>query len=277
MAIEVRADPRPDEVATFLDIGLDELAERDRFQRPMGRWLAVDGQTSIGLATAVVRPDDRLFVTHRLGSEAAFDPLLVAAMGDLESPVHLSVPADQSHRLRSAMASGFTVEWTARTFDVPFRSALQATAGHPSTRIEMVQADRVSSDELFELDTALRQDMPGSDGWRGNRTWFDDELASPAFDPTAYLVARDRSDGQLVGLCRFWKNADGAALGLIGVRPSHRTGRPALALLHESLTAASRWGFDTFSTHTARASLQRRLQAIGATQTGGFSQLRADR
>lgn len=273
MEIEVRASPSAEEVAAFLEIESDELAERDQFQRPIGRWLASDGHTSVGLATASIRPDDRLFVTHRIRSEATFGPLLKAAIDDLDQPIHLSIAHSQADRLRSALQAGFIAELNALTFDVPFQPALLKTAGHRSNRIETVQADQVPSDELFALDIDLRQDVPGIDGWRGNRTWFDDEMASPEFDPTGYLVARDRNSGYLVGLCRFWKKSQGPTLGMIGIRPTHRTGRPALVLLHETMLAASQWGFDTFTTHTAHASLQRRLRALGADQTGAFTQL----
>ncbi|MEM7326885.1 MAG: hypothetical protein AAF531_27625, partial [Actinomycetota bacterium] len=92
----------------------------------------------------------------------------------------------------------------------------------------------------------------------------------------AYVVAVDRSGGGLVGLCRFWRNADGPALGLVGVLPGHRSGRPAVALVHRAMTAASRWGWAGFRTHTARVSLQRKLMAIGATETGGLLRLRRD-
>lgn len=258
----------------MLDIGSDELIERDRLLQPLRRWLAVDGETPVGLATAFLRPDDRLFVSHRLSTEAAFGPLLDAAVDELDQPIHLSIANGQDNRLRLAERAGFVSELHALAFEVPFRSALRRTAGQWSNRIEPVPADEVRPDHLFTLDVQLRQDVPGISGWRGNRAWFDDEMAADDFDPSGYLVARDRSSGDLVGLCRFWRNPEGPALGMLAMRPSHRSGRPTLGLLHASMLAASRWGFDSFSTHTAHTSLQRRLRAIGATETGGSQQLR---
>lgn len=128
------------------------------------------------------------------------------------------------------------------TFDVPFAPLVRCTACHRSSRLELVPADEVSPDLLFALDTELRQDVPGNDGWRGNRLWFDDELASDEFDPAAYLVTRARDSGDLIGLCRLWNNPTGPALGLLGVRRGHRTGGPALTLVHRAAMAASQWG-----------------------------------
>lgn len=274
-------DPADDQVAAFLDVTVGELAERNRIQPPLGRWLAIDRSGPIGLATAVVRADDRLFVTHRVTEESSYGPLLAAAVDDLittHPSIHVTVTTDQSDRRRTAERLGFTVELRGSAFAIPFASALAATtiAAARSDRIEVVPADRVDPDALFRLDTALRQDVPGNDGWRGNRLWFDDELASDEFEPAAYPVARDRSTGQLVGLCRIWRNPSGPSLGLVGVLPPYRTGRPALVLLHTALTAAGRWGWSTFEAHTARGALQRRATALGAEPTGGFVRLRRD-
>ena len=274
MTIEVHPNPSADSVAGFLGIETDELDARDRFQQPINRWLALDGRIPVGLATAFTRPDNRLFLTHRLSSEIAFAPLLDAATEDLPRPIYLSARDDQPARLRSGARAGFVPDLHAVEFDVPFQPALQLTTGRRSKRTDTVRADQVPPDDLFTLDTALRRDVPGNDGWQGNRTWFDDEMTSAEFDPAAYLIARDKDSGELVGLARFWQNQDGPTLGMIGVRPSYRTGRVALGLLHDTMLAASTWGSDTFTTHTAHTSLQRRLRAVGATEAGGFTRLR---
>jgi len=49
-----------------------------------------------GVAAAFLRPDDRLFVAHRLSAETAFGPLLDAAIDDLDQPIHLSIANDQA-------------------------------------------------------------------------------------------------------------------------------------------------------------------------------------
>lgn len=64
-------------------ISAEELAGRDAFQRSVGRWFAYEDDAAVGMAPAFVRPDDRLFVVHRLTSETTFGPLLEAAVSDL--------------------------------------------------------------------------------------------------------------------------------------------------------------------------------------------------
>lgn len=137
-------------------------------------------------------------------------------------------------------------------------------------RFEIARADEVDADALFALDTELRGDTPGNDGWRGNRDWFDDELNSAEFDPSGYHVATDQHAGNLVGLCRMWRNPNGPTLGLLGVRRDRRNGFTALSLLRETLTSSSEWGWPTFETHTARPQLRRRLDRVGADQTGAY-------
>lgn len=63
--IEVHPNPSTDSVAGFLGIETDELGERDRFQQPIYRWLALEERVPVGLAPAFVRPDNRLFLSHR--------------------------------------------------------------------------------------------------------------------------------------------------------------------------------------------------------------------
>ncbi|MEZ5295835.1 MAG: hypothetical protein R2697_06055 [Ilumatobacteraceae bacterium] len=74
----------------------------------------------------------------------------------------------------------------------------------------------------------------------------------------------------MIGLCRMWRNHDGPALGMLGVRRERRNGFVALRLLHDTLTAARDWGSPTFTTHTARPGLQRHLDRAGAVEQGTF-------
>lgn len=271
--------PDRDAVVRLYGITAADLDERDTIDPPAGRWLACDQDgAAVGMATAAVRPDDRLVVVHRLvdglDGKAAFAPLLDAAVRDLGRTMHVVVDRTAVDRLLASRALGFAADSESTSFDVPFAPALAwAERARRHTRFDLVPADRVDPDGLFELDTVLRQDVPGCDGWRGNRAWFDDELSSAEFDPAAYLVAQDPDTRAVVGLIRFWRNERGPALGLLGVRRRHRSGRVAVALLTEGLRAASCWGSKTFTTHTARPALQRHLRRVDATETGGFVRL----
>jgi hypothetical protein len=63
------------------------------------------------------------------------------------------------------------------------------------------RADEVREIELRLLDDELRQDVPGTDGWRWlPRDFREETYESPQFDPAAYLVAE--KERELVGICR---------------------------------------------------------------------------
>lgn len=276
MGIVVSAEVDRTAATNLYGLSAERLDQRDTLQRPVARWFAYEDGVAVGLATAFVRPDRRIFVAHRLISEPAYEPLLERAVDDIVQAVHVTLDRDRPDRIRSAIALGFEPEVDSTTFAVPFDSAIeQAARVRRSTRFELLGAEHVDRDALFELDTDLRRDIPGSNGWRGDRSWFDEELKSPEYDPATYLVAVDPNGRGLVGLVRFWRNESGPRLGLLGVRLQHRSGAAAIALAGAGLIAASEWGSKTFSTHTARRSLQRRLRKIGAIETGGFVQMKS--
>ncbi|MEL6893223.1 MAG: hypothetical protein AAFP84_16645 [Actinomycetota bacterium] len=253
------------------DLTAEELARRFAGNPPLGHWFAYgDHGEPTGVAVATERADGRIFVVHRLGVEAAFGPLLERALADVAGTVNVNVGAGQVDRRRDVEALGLTLELTGVGYDVPFTPLLERLPElRGDGRFEIVPVIDVDPDELFDLDTGLRGAVPGNDGWRGNRAWFDDEMSSPEFDPSGYHVAID-AEGRLVGLCRMWRNDDGPALGMLGVRRGWRTGFVALELLRATVAGSSGWGWPTFSTHTARPGLQRRLERVGATRSGGF-------
>lgn len=94
--------------------------------------------------------------------------------------------------------------------------------------------------QLMALDDALRNDVPGAEGWESNETTFREQTYdSPYFDPEAYLVALDAGDSY-AGLVRIWNGPRPLPrlgliglprLGLIGVLPAHRRRGLARALL----------------------------------------------
>lgn len=98
--------------------------------------------------------------------------------------------------------------------------------------IDLVSANRVDERRLRELDEVLRQDVPGTDGWRWDEAAFRDETFDATyFDPTTYLVAVERGRGEYVGLARVWNNPGAPRLGLIAVLPAYRGRGLARALL----------------------------------------------
>lgn len=91
--------------------------------------------------------------------------------------------------------------------------------------VSFLMVDRIDLDRLRELDDLLRQDVPGTDGWRWEPSAFAEETA--AADPELYVVAVDDASGEYVGIARVW----GTRLGFVGVARDHRRRGIARALL----------------------------------------------
>lgn len=214
---------------------------------------------------ATLRPDGRLF--------AAADEL-VEVVASHNGPVHLNCDLSDQALVALCAQLNMKTEVESTSYRVPFAGVLERLPSRDaSPAYEIVRADQVNADALFALDIALRQHVPGTNGWTGNRDWFDAELASPEFDPSGYLAARHQATASLVGLIRLWRQPNGPKLGMLAVLPQHRRGYVASALFRAGLLGAADWGFTHFETSTARPALQRRLQRSGATVTGNFAQL----
>lgn len=266
--MQIERDPDASLVASFLGVSSDRVIEGDRIRGTTHRWLAIEEGQPVAEASTFVRVDDRRFVTMR-GDNRAAEALLRAAVDELTGPLYMTIKAHSTEQAAAARANGFVAEAENRSYLVPVDAALrffEPIAKRLPAGIDLRPVDVVDPDRLFALDTELRNDVPGNDGWRGNRVWFDDELASPECDPQAYPVAVDRA-GELIGLCRIWRNDDGPSLGMLGVRRSQRNGVVAAALAASALDRVQQWGDATFTTHTAHVSLQRRLIRLGATET----------
>jgi len=120
------------------------------------------------------------------------------------------------------LAAGFVEQRRENRYVVP---ATATRGGDPPAGISFVTVDNVDADRLRELDDLLRQDVPGTDGWRWAPAEFRDEIA--AADPALYLVAVDDASGEYVGIVRVW----GTRLGFVGVRREFRGRGIASALV----------------------------------------------
>lgn len=264
--------------AAVYDMAAAELRARDERQaQPSQRWLAVsDGEAAAAVSTWW-RPDDRTFLYFVGPDRAAYSLLTDAVVDALDRPVHTFVDAEDGELVEALRSAGFEVEVVEERFRIRFDRVLTwlRRAWVPSG-FSIHPADTVDEDRLFILDNTLRRDTPGTDGWRGDRDWFHDELTeSPPFDPSAYLVAVDDRTGEHMGLVRIWRNPTGPRFGLIGVLPDYRSTTIAGALLRQALLAASKWGHETFTAETSPANrlIYRRMSRIGAKSLGRFHQM----
>ncbi|GMQ85096.1 MAG: hypothetical protein BMS9Abin07_0661 [Acidimicrobiia bacterium] len=275
------------EIAAFVDqyelaaglygIGAEEMRRRDQGNNSVRRWLAIRNGNAVGAVTARLRPDNRMFVTFVVRELSAYGPLTETAAAAAGRTLYTTVDEDDRPKVIALTAAGFAREFVAERFRIRFDTALArlSRAWVPSG-LSIHTADSVDQRRLFTLDNTIRHDIPGTDGWRGDREWFRDELTeSPPFDASAYLVAVDNRNGEYVGLVRIWRNPTGPRFGLVGVIRQYRDIPIAAALLKHALTAASEWGHPTFTTETSRGNkvIYPRLKRLDAEHLGQLLRL----
>lgn len=255
-----------------------ELRRRDdRQSQPLQRWLAVDGGVAVGAVTTWLRPDDRTFLMFAGREPAVHAALAEAAAAALGRSVYTIVDADERDTVEALTTAGFATEAVGERFRIRFDQALLMLerAWIPSG-VELHPADTVDENRLFTLDNTIRQDVLGTDGWSGDRQSFHEELTeAPPFDSTAYLVAVDHRNGEYAGLVRMWRNPSGPRLGLVGVTRRYRNTPIAAALLKQAITAASEWGYESFTTETNPCNrvIYPRVKRLDAKGLGRFLQL----
>ena len=141
------------------------------------------------------------------------------------------------------------------------------------------QADRIEEEQLRVLDDLLRQDVPGTDGWKWSPEGFREETYdSPDFDPATYLVALDESLNG-IGIARVWMRPDAPRLGLIGVRRDWRRRGVARGLLAAVLTAVRQRDGRDIGTEVDEANTASRelLLAFGGRIVGAWVELVKER
>lgn len=240
------------------------------------RWRAVDGGAGVGVLRAVVRPDRRCFLIFDDCRDDAYGPLLAAAEAELDRDLHTIVDESDEPALRRFAGLGFTVQRHEHDYRIatdPARYGL--TRVTPSPDVDIISAADADLDRLRTLDDTLRQDIPGSAGWRWDPDGFRDETLGSDFDPATYLVAVDRRTGSYVGLVRVWMRPTGHRLGCLAVLPAFRRTRVTPALVAPVARTLHDRGIREVVTEisaenrAANALLARR----GAVRTGGSYEL----
>jgi len=165
------------------------------------------------------------------------------------------------------LALGFVAHRREGTYLVPTRS----TRAETPPGIRLLRADQVDETSLRRLDDALRQDVPGTDGWQWDEADFHEETyGSPHFDPATYLVAVDEASADPVGIARVWMRPGRARLGFVGVLQPYRRRGLGRALLAGVFSELDRRGVREVSTEIDETNTASRalLEGLGAERTG---------
>jgi ribosomal protein S18 acetylase RimI-like enzyme len=219
----------------------------------------------------MIRPDGRCFVSFDANPVEVREQL-----EELEGDLHATVDEADAEARRLHEQLGFVVNRRESNYLIPTHPQITGQGVGTPRGVVLVGADRVDANRLRALDDALRQDVPGTDGWRWDDADFREEtFESPYFDPATYLVAVEEASGELAGLVRVWNNPRTPRLGLIAVLPSYRRRGLARALLARAFGVLHDRGQAEVSAEVDDANIASTtlLTALGARRTGGSVEL----
>jgi len=244
--------------------------------RPALTWRALDGDLVAGEVSARLRPDNRWFLYFDTWRADAYPPLADAVARDLGRDLYVTLEDAEYDALEACAEAGFAVHRRESYYRIPTDPAVTGLAGAVlPAGLGVLSAADADITRLRRLDDALRQDVPGCEGWRWDAEQFRAETFSPFFDPATYLVAVDRVSGEYAGLVRIWRNRAGARLGLIAMLAQYRRRGIARALLGRAFAVLAARGDtrvvgEVDDTNVASISL---LTGLGARRYGGNVEL----
>jgi ribosomal protein S18 acetylase RimI-like enzyme len=239
-------------------------------------WRALDGDLVAGEVSARLRPDNRWFVYFDTWRPDAYPPLADAVARDLGHDLYATLEDAEYEALDACAQAGFAVHRRESYYRIPVDPAVTGLAGAVlPAGLDVLSAAAADITRLRLLDDELRQDVPGSAGWRWDAEEFRAEMFGTFFDPATYLVAVDRASGQYAGLVRIWRNRAGPRLGLVGVLAGYRRRGVARALLGQAFAVLTARGDTTVAgeaddANVAAVSL---LTGLGARRYGGSVEL----
>ena len=244
--------------------------------RPALTWRALDGDLVAGEVSARLRPDNRCFVYFDTWRADACPPLADAVARDLGRDLYVTLEDAEYDALDACAQAGFVVHRRESYYRIPTDPVVTGLAGAVlPTGLDVLSAADADITRLRRLDDALRQDVPGCEGWRWDAEEFRAETFGPFFDPATYLVAVDTASGQYAGLVRIWRNRAGPRLGLIAMLAQYRRRGVARALLGRAFTVLAARGDKSVAgevddTNVASVSL---LTGLGGRRYGGNVEL----
>lgn len=235
-------------------------------------WRAFDGPDVVGAITAFLRPDNRWFTWFDACRADAYQPLVAAVAGNVGSDLYANADEADAEAAARFVDLGFAPSRREGIFLMPTdpsRTGLADIAVPEDTVI--ISAASADEDDLRLLDDALRQDVPGNDGWTWDPGDFHAETFSDEFDPATYLVAADTSGGGYIGLARIWIGPGTPRLGLIAVLPPYRRRGVAKTLLARAFAVLHERGQAkvTFEIDDANTPSLTLLCGLGARRRGG--------
>jgi RimJ/RimL family protein N-acetyltransferase len=209
-----------EELAAWTGEAVEDLrAQEAHHDGPRDVWLAwegdrVKGDRVIGVMRPWVRPDGRCTLYFGRSAPRAYERLV----GVIDGECFTSLDAADTSTMTIFEGLGFAEGRREREYAIPVSSF---DAPLPAG-LNAITADRTELEPLMLLDCALREDVPGADGWQPDPHWFREETYdSPYFDPLTYVVALDGDD--YVGLARIWNGPRPVPrLGMVGVLAGYR-------------------------------------------------------
>jgi GNAT superfamily N-acetyltransferase len=231
-------------------------------------WIAWrDGQV-IGALRPWRSPDGKLRLFFDRTEPAAYEALIAKVDG----PCLTSVDETNQPVVRALRDLGFEPVRREVQLEIPVtRTAYGLPPGY-----RVISAADTNVWDLMALDDALRNDVPGAEGWESDEAGFREQTYdSPFFDPEAYLVAL-AADDTYAALVRIWNGPRPLPrLGLIGVLAAHRRLGLAKSLLSTAFNVLATRGTPVVTaeaddSNTASLHL---LHTFGATEVGAELEL----
>ena len=197
-------------------------------------WRAFDGTDAVGAVRARLMPDSRWRIGFELCRDDAYRPLLEAvAAGVGGADLYLNAGENDTESQSRFASLGFVVNRREGYYRNPTDPAITGLVkAEPPAGVVFISAIDADEDDLRLLDDALRQDVPGCEGWVWDPVDFREEtFDSPDFDPATYVVAVDSDSARYIGLTRVWVGRGMPRLGLVSVLPPYRRRGLARAML----------------------------------------------
>jgi ribosomal protein S18 acetylase RimI-like enzyme len=240
-------------------------------------WRAFDADEAVGAVRAYLRPDGRWFVAFDICRADSYQPLVSALAESIGGDLYTTARDTDEQGLERLARLGFSPNRRESYYLIPTDPAATGLDDVPEPKgIVIISAADADEDQLRGLDDALRQDVPGTAGWKWDPGDFREEtFDSDQFDPATYLIAMDTDSCDYVGLVRVWNSPGRPRLGLIGVCRSYRRRGLASTLLARAFRVLHERGQAVVTAEADDTNLASRslLLRLGAQRQAGFVEI----